>query len=161
MLLQNWWQTDYLVCDYSCCCCCCKFGSECCGVSACAPEPRSVGVIGPADCGVKPGGWAINFCRTSRIFNCKLCLLGKMLLWANWKLLVACDVGNIPWSWNNCMTKLRRCSRTLRWPLSSAELTDRAEGVFGVRGERSALSVVISLYCSMLKSGPKKRLPTM
>lgn len=39
----------------------------------------SLGVIGPADCGpgVKPG-WLIDFCRTSRIFNCKLCLFGNI-----------------------------------------------------------------------------------
>lgn len=42
---------------------------------------ESFGVYGPADCGVKPG-WAMYFCRTSRIFNCKLCLFGKISLCA-------------------------------------------------------------------------------
>lgn len=39
----------------------------------------SLGVIGPAELGpgVKPL-CPIDFCRTSRIFNCKLCLFGKM-----------------------------------------------------------------------------------
>lgn len=42
-------------------------------------DVASLGVIGPADCGpgVKPG-WLIDFCRTSRIFNCKLCLFGNI-----------------------------------------------------------------------------------
>lgn len=82
-------------------------------------------------------------------------------------MLVAWEDGNIPCSWNSCITRLRRCSRIFRWPFSSAELTDRADGVLGVRGDRSALSAAISttekkpLYCSMLKSGPKNRLPMM
>lgn len=40
----------------------------------------SLGVVGSADCGpgVKPGGWLIDFCRTSRIFSCKLCLFGNI-----------------------------------------------------------------------------------
>lgn len=143
------------------------FCSDCWDGSEGVPAPRSVGVIGPAECGVNPGGWAMYFCRTSRIFSCSCCLFWKMSLWASWKLLVAWDDGNMPCSWNSCITRLRRCSRIFRWPFSSAELTDRADGVLGVRGDRSALSAAISttekkpLYCSMLKSGPKNRLPIM
>lgn len=42
----------------------------------------SHGVVGSADCGpgVKPGGWLIDFWRTSRIFSCKLCLFGNISL---------------------------------------------------------------------------------
>lgn len=60
-----------------------------------------------------------------------------------WKVFVACDEGNIPCSWNNCMTSWRLCSSILRCPFSDASV-DAAdlgcEGVFGVRGERSMLS---------------------
>lgn len=45
--------------------------------------PLSFGVVGPAECGVKPV-WLIDFCRTSRIFNCKLCLFGNMSLCFIW-----------------------------------------------------------------------------
>lgn len=103
----------------------------------------SLGVIGPADCGpgVKPG-WLIDFCRTSRIFNCKLCLFGNIsrcfickwiswnwIEWLNrdqysngrtWNSFVSFELGNMPQLLNNSMTNWRRCSNVLRWPFSAA-----------------------------------------
>lgn len=59
-----------------------------------------------------------------------------------WKLLVAIVDGNIPCSWNSCMTSCRRCSKIFLWPFSLASFTaaDLCDGVFGVRGDLSELS---------------------
>lgn len=93
--------------------------------------------------------------------------------------------GNIPCSWNNCMTSCRRCSKIFLCPFSLASEAVFWEGVLGVLGERSQLSSAartaftqsewreisfeyvmrvcldLRLNWSMLKSGPKKRLPIM
>lgn len=106
----------------------------------------SLGVIGPADCGpgVKPG-WLIDFWRTSRIFNCKLCLFGNIsrcfickcvcmivlifftmqdlslfLSAQTWNSFVSFELGNMPQLLNNSITNWRRCSNVLRWPFSAA-----------------------------------------
>lgn len=62
-----------------------------------------------------------------------------------WKLFVAWVDGNIPWSWNNCITNCLRCSRIFRCPFSLPSLTAvLCDGVLGVRGERSELSSAAS-----------------
>jgi len=56
-----------------------------------------------------------------------------------WNSEVACEVGNSPFSLNNCMTRVRLCSNIFLWPFSAS----RPPGVFGVPGEvPSTLSTV-------------------
>lgn len=59
----------------------------------------SLGVAGPADCGpgVKPG-WLIDFWRTSRIFNCKLCLFGNTWICFIWNRQIN-SLNSVPY-WN-------------------------------------------------------------
>ena len=107
---------------------------------------------------------AFNFCRTSRIFNCKLVLFGKTSVCLAWKVEVAWVDGKYPWSWNSCITRSRRCSSTFLWPrsLSLEELIMALEGVLGVIGERLSLSAIGSWFdwnSSTLKSGPKNVFP--
>lgn len=55
-----------------------------------------------------------------------------------WKTLVAWVEGKYPYSWNNCITRFLRCSRTFLCPFSPEE--SLRPGVRGVLGEQSQFS---------------------
>lgn len=69
----------------------------------------------------------------------KQVVLNFKFVLCTWNSLVSFAVGNMPHVFSNSMTKVRRCSSTLRCPFSLASC------VFGVRGERSACSAAEAL----------------